>query len=347
MRVKGNDQAANVNEQEAVCSDEEQIGWGTDCHWVLGSQTWDQGLVRFIMKINLSKVIITTRFGCKYLLWNFLRYNGCSCPILYPFCTMALNLWCLPKTRGGTGWTHDAPTRSGPPHVFLYTQVVVFQSMLLLLEGFGSVLMWDWASQIKGWGLDLSRCEKYLGVVLQRPLSVGSEIVYNGPETQNFVSMCHGKSGYFSVRIILITVRILLLNLYSCNAFIFQKFFLFKICSFLPLCQWSQTSPQAGRCGVVSWNTAEQWLPFLHPQIPINARNLGAGLHSLSQLWSTAKLLQFLQEEGVMPWSCAPRSIVECFPSHLAAVTSLPSSFRSWGWVHAGPTSSLEPRLSR
>lgn len=166
--------------------------------------------------------------GCKFLLWSFLWYNAYSCPILYRFCTMALNFWYLPKTQDRTRWTHNALTGSGPSHVFLCTQVVTFKNVVLLLDGFGSVLIWDWASQIKGWILDLSTCEKYLSDVLQRPLSVCTEIVCNSPEIQNFASMClwcHGKNGYFSVRIILITVRILLLNLHSCSAFIFQKLF--------------------------------------------------------------------------------------------------------------------------
>lgn len=110
----------------------------------------------------------------KYQVWmqilasEFSKIQCLQLPHFVPILKfVALNFWYLPKTR----WTHDALTRSGPPHVFhvlLYTQVVVFQNMLLLLEGFVSVLMWDWASQIKGWSLDLSTCEKYVSDVLQR-----------------------------------------------------------------------------------------------------------------------------------------------------------------------------------
>lgn len=106
--------------------------------------------------------------------------------------------------------------------------------------------------------MDLSRCEKYLSDILQRPLSVCSEIVYNGPEIQNFVPLCHGKSGYFSVRIILITVKIFVLNLHSCNAFIFQFFFSLKFVPFYVYVSDLKPHPKLAGMGGVSWNTAEQ-----------------------------------------------------------------------------------------
>lgn len=127
--------------------------------------------------------------------------------------------------------------------------------VLLLLEGFGSILTWDWASQIKEWSLDLSACEKYLSDVLQRSLLFALRLSTTVMRSTTLLPYlwCHGKSGYFSVRIILITVRILFLNLHNCNAFLFQKFFTFKFALFYPMSVISNPPPQTGRYGVVSW----------------------------------------------------------------------------------------------
>lgn len=127
------------------------------------------------------------RSGCKFLLWNLLRYNAYSCPILYLFCTMALNFCSLPKTWGRTRWTHDTLTRSYPPHVFLCIQVVVScvvasgrfwvypdVGLSFTDQGmkFGSQCMW----KIFEW-------------CLAEITSVCTEIVYNSHEIHNFASI--------------------------------------------------------------------------------------------------------------------------------------------------------------